>query len=427
MSPQRLGATFACCWLAAWLCVSCSDEAVSGDKAAKAAADASSFDGLAVDAAVTTGCPKGFAGCKSGVRWVCNDQGSGFVQSPCPDKLQCSEGQCVQCSGDSQCQAGVACVAGTCQIAPLSVVTTALPTGLANKPYKAQLEAKGGEQPYAWSLSQGALPAGLTLLPDGAIDGAAKAAGSYSLQVQVQDKSANKANQVLALEIKDGGLVVTSTSPLKAATDGVAYSLPLTAQGGTAPYFWGITAGKLPTGIALGSDGVLTGTPQGDGEYTFDVKVFDNADAPLVATKSLVLPVKLAPLEIVGTQEINLFITKVIVLPLIIVVDQVPVPYNSKLQAKGGKKPYKWAETPLPGMVKGFLPNAGIPKGLTLAADGSLSGAVTDASLVLELKVPLSQIVLKGFFFAAEVTDSQSKPQTRQAIFIMPTVPVGGP
>ena len=407
--------------------IACSDEAVSGDKSAAAKADSSSFDGQTVDAAVTTGCPKGFAGCKNGARWVCNDQGTGFVESPCPAKLQCSEGQCVACTADNQCPAGVLCVQGNCQVAPLAIVTTALPTGLANKPYKAALEAKGGEQPYAWSVSQGALPAGLNLTADGAIDGAAKAAGSYSFQVTVQDKPGSKASQILALEIKEGGLVVTSTSPLKAATDGEPYGNTLTAQGGTAPYFWGITTGKLPTGVTLGSDGTLNGIPQGDGDYPFDVKVFDNGDVPLVATKSLVLPVKLAPLEIIGSQEINLFITKVIVLPLIIVVDKVPVPYNTKLTAKGGKKPYKWGEIPLPGLIKGFLPGSGIPKGLTLATDGTLSGAVTDASQVLELKVPLSQIVLKGFFFSAEVSDSQSKPQSRQAIFIIPTVPVGGP
>ena len=79
----------------------------------------------------------------------------------------------------------------------------------------------------------------------------------------------------------------------------------------------------------------------------------------------------------------------------------------------------------MPSIVKNFLPKSGIPTGLTLAKDGTLGGAVSDASLVFELKVPLSQITLKGFFFAAQVSDSQSKPATQQALFIIPTVPVG--
>ncbi len=403
--------------------VSCDESAVGN-----ANNDAgSSFDGQATDAAVKAGCPPGSAGCKGGVRWICNDQGTGFVESPCAGQLLCSDGQCVQCTADAPCAGGLACLQGKCQTSPLQVVSSALPSGLVGTPYKAELEGKGGTQPYTWSVVQGSLPAGLTLQGPGVIDGTPQAAGAFAFGVQVLDKDGGKATANLALDIKAGGLVVTSTSPLKAATDGEPYTLALAAQGGKPPYFWGITTGKLPAGLSLGSDGTISGTPQGDGDYPFDVKVFDNGDAPLVASKSLVLPVKLAPLDIVGDQSLNLILTKVIVLPLIIVVDKIPVPYNAKLQAKGGKKPYVWSETPLPGVVKNFLPNAGLPNGLSLAKDGTLSGAVTDASQVLEFKVPLSQLTLKGFFFAAQVQDSQAKPQTKQAIFIIPTVPVGAP
>ena len=412
--------------LAALLASGCGDATDAGSKSS-GADSSSSFDGQAIDAAVKTGCPPGFAGCQNGARWICNDQGSGFVAAPCADKLLCSEGLCVQCAPELACADGLACIAGKCQVAALEITTKALPTGLANAPYKATLQATGGVQPYGWSLAQGALPVDLVMHADGTIDGAAKAAGTHSVQGKVVDKAGTTATATLALEIKDGGLIVTSTSPLKAATDGENYQQSLTAQGGTPPYFWGLTQGKLPVGLSLASDGLIAGIPQGDGDYAIDVKVFDNGAAPLVATKSLVLPVKLAPLEIVGDQELNLILTKIIVLPLIIVVDKVPVPYSAKLTAKGGKKPYTWAETPLPGLVKNFLPNSGLPKGLTIAADGGLTGSVTDASLALELKVPLSQLVLKGFFFAAKVQDSQTKSQTKQAIFVIPTVPIGGP
>jgi len=401
----------------------CSDDGA----VAAAGSDATSVDGLAIDAAVTAGCPKGAAGCKGGVRWVCNDQGTGFVETPCPAKTVCSDGLCVACATDGDCPAGAPCTQGSCQVAPLAIVTTALPPALVGKPYAAKLEAKGGVQPHTWSIGQGALAAGLQLQPSGAIDGAAQAAGAFSFQVKVGDPAGSAATQVLALEVKDSGLVVTSPSPLPAATEGEPYKYALAAQGGVPPYFWGVKGGALPAGVALTGDGTLAGTPASDGDHAFEVKVFDNGEPPLVGSRALVLPVKLAPLEIVGSQEVNLFITKLIVLPLIVVVDKLPVPYSAKLQAKGGKKPYAWAETPLPGMIKGFLPKAGIPAGLKLGADGTLSGAVSDPALVTEVKVPLSQIVLKGFFFAAEVSDSQAKPQKKQAIFIIPTVPVGGP
>jgi hypothetical protein len=403
-------------------CISgCSDDPVSG----AADASANSFDGQQNDAKVTTGCPPGFSGCQGGERWVCNDQGTGFAKQPCPEKTSCNEGQCVQCHAALPCAAGQMCEAGQCKVAPLAVVTTALPPALVGVAYPAKLEAQGGEPPYAWSGSQGALPPGLQLAATGTFDGQAKAAGSFSFQATVEDAKKSKVSVVLALDVKDGGLVVSTTSPLKAAVEGEPYSVQLQAQGGTAPHFWGVVQGKLPAGLVLGSDGTIAGTTTSDTGSTFDVKVLDNGMPTLTASKTLELPVKLAPLQIVGGQEVNLFITKLVVLPLIVVVDKVPVPYNAKLQAKGGKKPYEWQEVPLPGAVKSFLPNAGIPKGLTLAKDGTLSGSVTDASLVIEFKVPLSQLTLKGFFFAAEVRDSQSKPATKQAIFIIPTVPVG--
>jgi hypothetical protein len=50
---------------------------------------------------------------------------------------------------------------------------------------------------------------------------------------------------------------------------------------------------------------------------------------------------------------------------------------------------------------------------------------VTDASLVVDVQVPLTQISLKGFFFAAQVTDSLSPAQSKTALYIVPTVPVG--
>ncbi len=386
---------------------------------------ASSFDGAAASGEVVAGCPPGFAGCQAGERWVCNDQGSGFQKQPCATGTFCSEGLCVACAADHPCQDGQACVDGKCQVAPLEVATKALPDALVGQAYAAQLQGKGGVPPYSWKLSQGALPAGILLNESGALAGAASAGGSFSFQVELRDSASKTAQQILVLDVKAGGLVISTTSPLPTATEGEAYATQLAAQGGTPPYYWGIAGGKLPKGLSLGSDGSIGGTPSEDGDFPFTVKVFDNGTPPLTAQKDLVLPIKLAPLQIVGAQELNLFITKIIVLPLIIVVDKVPVPYSAKLEAKGGKKPYAWSETPLPSVVKNFLPKSGIPAGLTLAKDGSISGGVSDASLVFELKVPLSPLVLKGFFFAAQVSDSQSKPETKQALFIIPTVPIG--
>ena len=54
-----------------------------------------------------------------------------------------------------------------------------------------------------------------------------------------------------------------------------AYSQTLTASGGTAPYTFAVTAGALPSGLTLASNGALTGTPTADGAYTFSVTATD--------------------------------------------------------------------------------------------------------------------------------------------------------
>jgi hypothetical protein len=53
------------------------------------------------------------------------------------------------------------------------------------------------------------------------------------------------------------------------------YSQTLVADGGKAPYVYQITAGTLPSGILLGSDGTLAGSATTPGSYTFTVQATD--------------------------------------------------------------------------------------------------------------------------------------------------------
>ncbi len=53
------------------------------------------------------------------------------------------------------------------------------------------------------------------------------------------------------------------------------YSQLLTASGGTAPYSFTNTVGSLPPGLALQSDGILSGTPTATGVFTFTVAATD--------------------------------------------------------------------------------------------------------------------------------------------------------
>ncbi len=387
------------------------------------AADASDPD-AAEEVAPAKVCPPGVAGCVSGQRLVCNDVGSAFELEDCAEGLACFEGVCVGCISAADCAEAEDCADGECVPRPLTIETVELPPVLEGAAYAFTLEATGGAPPYTWSVGQGNLPPGITLAADGVLSGASVSVGSFSFRADVLDAAGTKDTEILSLVVLEHGLHITTGSPLPLALEGEPYQTTLKAVGGTAPWFWGLSSGALPPGLSLASDGTISGTPTGDGTFEFTAKVFDNGDPTLTASKALKLPVSIAPLEILGDQQIDLFVTKVIVLPLILVVDGIPVPYNAKLQAKGGKKPYAWAEEPIPGLVKTFIPKSGLPTGLTLAANGTLSGAVTDTSLAVEITIPFTQIKLSGFFFAARVTDAQGVPDQATALYIIPTAPI---
>lgn len=55
-----------------------------------------------------------------------------------------------------------------------------------------------------------------------------------------------------------------------------AYSTTITAQGGTNPYAFTLTAGALPAGLSFnGSTGVISGTPTTAAAYGFTIRVTD--------------------------------------------------------------------------------------------------------------------------------------------------------
>src|SRR5262249_61156413 len=127
----------------------------------------------------------------------------------------------------------------------LSISTSSLPNGQIGTAYNATLTATGGVSPYTWSLTSGALPAGLTVnASTGAITGTPSASvASTPLTFKVADSSSPVLTQSASLTLTvSAAALVISTSSLPSGQTGVAYNAALTATGGVSPYTWSLTS-----------------------------------------------------------------------------------------------------------------------------------------------------------------------------------------
>src|SRR5215469_1908592 len=185
-------------------------------------------------------------------------------------------------NGSTNWSAAVATFSTTPITAPLTITTTSLPNGTVNTAYSATLSATGGVPPYTWTES-GALPPGLALGSNGAISGTPTAPGTSSFVAQVTDAVSTSATQSLSITVTSPPPTITTTS-LPNGTVNTAYSATLTATGGVPPYTW-TESGALPPGLALGSNGAISGTPTTSGTSNFVAQVTDAASAS--ATQSL--------------------------------------------------------------------------------------------------------------------------------------------
>ncbi len=83
----------------------------------------------------------------------------------------------------------------------IAVTTVALPSGTNGVAYNQTLAAIGGQTPYNWTNSSGALPPGLTLATNGVISGTPTTNGTFNFIVEVTDTLSDTATQALALTV----------------------------------------------------------------------------------------------------------------------------------------------------------------------------------------------------------------------------------
>jgi uncharacterized repeat protein (TIGR03803 family) len=102
------------------------------------------------------------------------------------------------------------------EITSLQITTTSLPSGTVSVPYSATLAATGGLPPYTWAVTQGSLPAGLTLnASTGMISGTPTTAGTSDFTVQVSDSESPPgiASAPLSITVTATPVFLISASP----------------------------------------------------------------------------------------------------------------------------------------------------------------------------------------------------------------------
>jgi putative Ig domain-containing protein len=80
-----------------------------------------------------------------------------------------------------------------------AIETASLPDAVVGSPYSAPLAASGGKPPYAWQVSAGTLPSGLSLIGSGSITGTPVAEGPFPITVTVTDSAGTTASASLLL------------------------------------------------------------------------------------------------------------------------------------------------------------------------------------------------------------------------------------
>ncbi|MCA3021819.1 MAG: putative Ig domain-containing protein, partial [Rhodocyclaceae bacterium] len=166
-------------------------------------------------------------------------------------------------------------------VAP-TITSSAPPSGTVGIDYSHTFVATGVPTTMTWTVSAGALPAGITLNSStGVLAGTPTASGSFSFTVQAANGTAPNATQAVSLTIAAAALAPTITSIAPpSGTVGIDYSHTFVATGVPAAMTWTVSAGALPAGITLNSStGVLAGTPTASGSFSFTVQAA-NGTAP---------------------------------------------------------------------------------------------------------------------------------------------------
>lgn len=281
----------------------------------------------------------------------------------------------------------VGCASAPAICPSITLAPSVLPAGTSGAAFATGVSASGGAGPYAYQVSSGALPAGVSLnAATGAIAGTPTAIGTFNFTITATDANGCPGSRAYAIVIAAPACPVISLNPLAlpSAVVGTAYSQLLTSSGGVAPYTY-TRAGTLPPGLVLGAGGSLTGTPTTAGLYSFTVTSVDAHGCPGSQAYTVAVTSVSGPVVTVG--------------PVNLPAGTVSTPYTAPVVASGGTPSYTYS-----------ISSGTLPPGLTLnSATGAITGTPTGAGT---------------FNFTITATDSLGNSGLRAYTVVVSAVPV---
>ncbi|MBF0543564.1 MAG: putative Ig domain-containing protein [Candidatus Riflebacteria bacterium] len=261
----------------------------------------------------------------------------------------------------------------TLSIAPFTISSVFAPTAFVNEAWNVKMTTQGGIPPISWQIASGSLPTGLKFVPPDSISGMISATGTFEFTLKATDANNQEAYKKYSVQIIKG-LTITAEIPSSVIIN-TTMTGKYSALGGLSPYSFSLQEGFLPKGVALSSDGILSGKPTEIGSFTYIVKVLDSVGKSTQIVSTLKVEAGIENSLIISTSSIpswtNAFAT-----------------YTATLSASGGLGELKWE-----------ILSGNIPPGLTFNTGGTLTGNPTSVG---------------SYSFIIKVTDSMGKSSTAE-------------
>jgi hypothetical protein len=199
----------------------------------------------------------------------------------------------------------------------------------------------GAGGPYTFSVT--GLPAGLSMAADGTISGTPAVHGTFTYTVNITDSAGNQGIFTCSITVY---APITSNCVSISAMEGMPITpVQITASGGAGGYIFSATG--LPDGLSMDASGTIAGTPNVSGIFDYTVTITDSASNQGSITCSVIVytPIYSSCLSINAIEGMAIA--------------------PAQMTASGGAGgPYTFSASDL-------------PAGLSMAADGTISGVPT--------------------------------------------------